>query len=78
VATRRTLKIVISENGENNGNGFGVFLEGDKERIGSVPTKKLSPAEYWATRLFGACMRELQEAGVIVAQVDMSGKEAKH
>lgn len=61
----RTLKIVIRETGKDSGEGFEVFLEGDKERIPTIAEDRMSPAEYWGCALFDICVERLKSAGAV-------------
>lgn len=61
----RTIKLVIKENGENNGKGFNFFIEGDTERLDKgLKDDDLSPAEFWGGSLFVVCLDILKKVGV--------------
>lgn len=63
----RKIMIVIEETGTDGGQGFNVYLLGDKERFGdkTLKAKDLSPAEFWGSKLFNICIDALKQAGVV-------------
>lgn len=71
--TGRKLMIVIQE--EDGGNGFNVYLSGDKERIGRIPDSELGPAEFWGSRLFRICGQAIQQSGALKS-VTQTGNDA--
>ncbi len=62
---KRKLMIVVEENGDNDGKGFNVHLEGDKERLGTVPESELTAAEFWGGKLFNVCIGVLSQSGAV-------------
>lgn len=66
-ATPRQLKkvfIVIQET-PGDGTGIQLFMGGDIERIGKVPDKDLTAAEFWGNACFGTAVKLLRDSGVI-------------
>lgn len=58
--------IVIEDIDTDDGHGFHVYLDGDKERLkGGTKEEDLSAAEYWGSVLFEISQSVLLEAGVI-------------
>lgn len=74
---KRTIKIVITELGHEEKDGFGMHMEGDTGRIGELPVDQLSAAEYWAVKFFQLCMNELSERGVMKSK-NNTKREALH
>lgn len=60
---KRTVKIVIEEDGTHGGKGFQLYMEGDKERIGVIAQDDLSPAEFWGMALFRLCCNAVVQTG---------------
>lgn len=67
----KKLMIVIEENGQQNGKGFNVYLDGDKERVGTIPKEDLSPAEFWGSKLFEIVLNVMRQTGAVHTEVDM-------
>lgn len=67
---RKRLIIVIEEDGSQDGKSFNVYLDGDKERIGMIPDKDLSPAEWWGGRLFQVCVDSMRASGCVQNEQD--------
>lgn len=61
----KKLIIVIEEDGTLNGNGFRIYLDGDKERLGSTKDDDLSPAEFWGKHLFRIVINSVKGAGAL-------------
>lgn len=74
----KTIMIVIEETGTADGQGFNVYLAGDKERIDQVDPKKYGPAEFWASKLFRICCNVLMETGVVQTMGKKSEPKGGH
>lgn len=70
----RKLMIVIEETEESPGKSFNVYLDGDKERIGTVQESEMSAAEFWGSKLFISCCAIMSQTGV-VKTVKKRGKD---
>lgn len=66
--TNKTLKIVFSDNGKNAGKGFNLYLDGDTDGIEDIPEDKMTPAQYYGSKLFEVCKSALEEAGILLAE----------
>lgn len=67
----KKISITIEEDGTANGKGFKVYMEGDKEEIKGKKEDELSPAEFWASKLFMICAHALKQSGA--AQSETKG-----
>lgn len=69
----KRVSIVFEENGTHGGKGFNVYLTGlSPEAVAIINTmdseaivNKLSPAEFWASRMFNVCGTVLFEHNVV-------------
>ncbi len=71
----RKLIIVFEETGTHDGKGFNVYLDGDRDRLKTITDPHdLSPAEFWASKLFSICIGLLKEAGVVQSKRPLNGE----
>lgn len=64
----KKVMIVFEEtdsNDVNKGQGFNVYLAGEKDRIGKIPTDQLSAAEYWAYHCFQIVIGAINRTGAV-------------
>lgn len=64
-ATPKQPKKVFIVIQEGDGDSIKVFMGGDIERIGKVPDKDLTAAEFWGNACFGTAVKLLRDSGVI-------------
>lgn len=71
---KRRIRIVIEDVTEVGGDeAFALYLEGDKERIYSVPISELTETEYWAAKLFDICMETLNRETSLAGKIEDRG-----
>ena len=59
----KKISIVIEEDGSSDGKGFKVYLDGDKHEMKGKKEDEMSPAEFWASKLFMICAHALRTTG---------------
>lgn len=77
MAKLKKIKIVIEETGSDDGKGFILYMEGDKERIGRISENELGAAEFWGSKLFSICVSAVTKANA-VTNVGVKNDEASH
>jgi hypothetical protein len=74
--TGKKILIVVEE--AIDGNGFNVYMDGDKERISAgIETALMTPAEFWGSKLFGICVMALRQHGAVQKEIPMGAANAK-
>jgi hypothetical protein len=70
---KRKILIVIEEDGSHEGAGFKLYMEGDKDRIGRIPSEEYSAAEFWGLAIWQlACHAVTKAKAVHSVSVDQS------
>lgn len=63
VGTGKKICIMVEE--EHGDDKFKVYLDGDIHRLKkNIPSEFMTPAEFWASRLYWICVEAMKAAGV--------------